>query len=301
MVDEANYGSTAQVLALVHFCDVTPRLFEVLLRRFRTLDAVFGVDRTSFLEIDGLPQRQAERLARASKRLPEAEAMVHMLSARDIHLLTRFDDAYGQLLFELHDPPTLLYVRGRGVDPSQKSIAVVGTSSATIEGIEVTTRLVKELVRHNVQIVSSLRRGIDTAVHLAARSAEGRSFAVIDCGLDKVEPTEGMPVAVDIVQSGGVISEYAPDVVTGPKSLAEANRLIVGLAQAVVVTEVYAQSERTLDLLRACRDIGKLAFLMIDPKYGALTDAASLVIAHECGAVPIEGLDKINDIVKSLV
>jgi len=301
MVDETNYGSTAQVLALVHFCDVTPRLFEVLLRRFRTLDAVFSADRASFLEIDGLPQRQAERLARVSKRLPEAEAMVLALSARDIHLLTRFDDAYGQLLFELHDPPTLLYVRGRGVDPSQKSIAVAGTSLATIEGIEVTTRLVKELVRHDVQIVSSLRRGIDTAVHLAARSAGGRSFAVIDCGLDKVDQTEGIPVAVDIVQSGGVISEYAPDVVTGPKSLAEANRLIVGLARAVVVTEVYAQSERTLDLLHACHDIGKLTFLMVDSGHGALADVVSLAKAHEYGAIPIEGLDKIEDIVKSLV
>ena len=69
----------------------------------------------------------------------------------------------------------------------------------------------------------------------------------------------------------------------------------------MVVTELYSDSGRTLDVLRACREIGKLAFVMIDPQYGALADKASLSEAAAFGAVLIEGLNKTGDIVRSLV
>ncbi len=301
MAETESQLTTARVLALTQFCGVTPRLFDVLMRRFQTLDGVFGASRSAYVEIDGIPQAQVAKLAKASNRLADAEAMMTALTARGIELITRFDDAYCHLLFELNDPPVLLFVRGSVIDTSRRTIAVVGTSKATAEGIESTSRLVKELVSRDVQIVSSLRGGIDTAVHLAARAVGGKSYAVIDCGIDHIDQSEGVPVAIDIARSGGVISEYAPDVTVGPKSMSASNRLIIGLAQAVVVTEVYAASARTLDLLGACRDIGKLTFLMVDPRHGALSDAYSLAAAHDYGAIPIDGLTKVNDIVKSLV
>ena len=284
--------------------DGMPIMNGALMRRALEYTAMFGLpvivhEQDSDLAGDGVMNEGTMSVRLGLRGIPAAaeEAMI----ARDIALLTRFDEAYGHLLSELNDPPALLYVRGSGIDPSHRSIAVAGTSSASIEGIELTSHLVKELVKREVQIVSSLRGGIAAAAHLAARGAGGRSFAVIDSGIDKVDQREGIPLAIDIVQSGGVISEYPPEVVAGPKSVAESNRLIVGLAQAVVVTEVYAASERTLDLLRACNDIGKLAFIMIDPRHGALADAESLAKAHDFGAIPIEGRDKVDDIVKSLV
>ena len=301
MTEPANHTTAVRVLALTHFCGATPRMFEALLRRFHTLDAIFAAGRASLSDIEGLPSKQADRLEHIAERLAEAEAMALALAARDITMVTRFDDAYSHLLFELNNPPALLFVRGRVTDPAKRSVAVVGTSAATTQGIALTSYLVKELARQDVQIISSLRGGIDNAVHLAARSAGGRSFAVIDRGFDKVDQTEGIPVAIDIIQTGGIISEYAPDVDTRPTRLSESNRLIVGLAQAVVVTEVYSESERTLDLLRACRDVGKLAFLLVDPRHGALADARSLATVHECGIILIEGLDKVSNIVKSLV
>ena len=301
MIVPETYSTTTRVLALSNYCGVTPRLFEALMRRFLTLEAVYSAGPAAFMEIDGVSRLQADQLARATERLSEAEAIVKSLVARDIVLLTRFDEAYSHLLFELNDPPALLYLRGNSIDVSGRTIAVVGTRSASTQGIELTSRLVKELARQNVQIISSLLGGIDSAVHLAARSVGGKSFAVIDCGIDRISQSEGIPLAIDIIQTGGVVSEYAPDVAAGPKTMSESNRLIVGLAQAVVVTEVYAHSEKTLDLLQACRDIGKLAFVMIDPHYGALADPTSLAQAHEYGAIPIEGLDKVGDIVRSLV
>jgi DNA processing protein len=293
--------TTVQVLTLTQFCGVTPRLFEALMRRFGTIDAIFRSDRATFLEVDGVKARQAGALVKAPERLAEGEAMVKALADRDIRLLTRFDPDYSPLLNELHDPPPLLYFRGHTPDLDKRTVSVAGTRSAGAEGIELTSRLVKELVKREVQIVSTLRGGIDVAAHLAAAAAGGDSFVVMDRGIDQLDTSEGVPVAIDVIKRGGVISEYSPDVPPDPKTLAETNRLLAGLAQAVVVTEFYSNSERTLDLLRACRDIGKLVFILIDPTKGALSDEPALAQAHECGAIPKDGFERIDDIVKALV
>jgi predicted Rossmann fold nucleotide-binding protein DprA/Smf involved in DNA uptake len=79
------------------------------------------------------------------------------------------------------------------------------------------------------------------------------------------------------------------------------NRIVAALSQAVVVTEFYESSVTTLDLLKCCSQIGKLAFILIDPRHGPLTDTASLNKAVGWGAIPFVGLEKIDDIVASLV
>ena len=233
--------------------------------------------------------------------MPAAEAMAKSLVHRDIKLLTRFDPDYPPLLRELNDPPSLLYLRGNALDQSKGTVTVTGTRSAGAAGMELTSRLVKGLVRHDVQIVSTLWGGIDSAVHLAARSGGGVSFAVIDCGVDRLEHTEGLPVAIDILEKGGVISEYSPEVPSTSQTTLETNRLLAGMAQAVVVTEFYTDSTRTLDLLRACREIGKLAFVVIGSGPDTLSDEKALAQAHEYGANLIERLERVDDIVRSLV
>ncbi|MCK4857046.1 MAG: DNA-processing protein DprA [candidate division Zixibacteria bacterium] len=300
-IEQTKKTISSRVLALSYFCNVSPRLFEALLGQFKTLDAIYAAEPEEFLQIEGIDEERAEELSRAVDHLDAATVTVQALSERDIGIVTRFDDNYCRLLFELNNPPSLLYCRGRIIANDQKSIAVVGSRTASSEGIELTSRLVKELVANKIQIVSSLIGGVDATAHLAAKSAGGKSFGVLNCGFDQIDRAESVPVAIDIAQSGGVISEYAPEIETDENSDRETNRIIVGMAQAVVVTEAYADSNRILDLLLACRDIGKITFFMVNPEHGALADETSLTQAVSCGAIPIEGFDHVGDIVKSLI
>jgi DNA processing protein len=301
MTDSRNYPIATRLLALIHFCGMTPRMFDVLLRRFGTVEALFEVDRDTYLGVDGLTESQIDHLVKANDQLEPAARLAQQLAERDIRLLTQFDPEYGQLLLELNDPPPLLYVRGLFPDRDVKTAAVVGTHRAGTEGIALTSTLVKALVGKGVQVVSTLKGGIDVAAHLAAVSNKGRSFAVLDCGIDRVATKEKMPVAIDVARQGGVISEYHPELKAGDDSLRQANRLVVGLSQAVIVTEMYSNSRRTLDMVKACCEVGKLLFFFIDPNLGALADDTALARAIECGAIPLDGLDKIDDIVRSLL
>lgn len=294
-------STSSRVLALSYFCEVPPRLFEALLREFTTLDAIYSAEPEEFLGIEGIDEEMAELLSRAADHLEAADIMAQALSERDIGIVTRFDDAYSGLLFELNNPPSVLYYRGRMIANDQKSLAVIGSHKASSEGIELTSHLVKELVANQIQIVSSLVGGIDITAHLSAKSAGGSSYAVLTGGFDHIDGAEKLPVAIDIAEAGGVISEYPPETEPDTDYEVEANRLIAGMAQAVVVVEAYADSDRVLDLLQACRDMGKMAFFMVDSDHGALADKTSLSEAANCGAIPIEGFDRIGDIVKSLV
>ncbi len=301
VIDITPYSTTCRVLALSRFAGVTPRLMDALLRRFRTLEDILLAEKAELAEIEGINKTAIDRIDAAASHLPEAEKIERSMSEREINLMSRFDDLYPRLLFDLNDPPSMLYVRGKLPEADKRTVALVGTEKASGEGIEMTSRLAKQFSAQKIQLVSSMVGGIDSAAHLAAKAAGGASFAVLNAGLDEIAITSDMPVAIDIVQNGGVISEYPPENKFLQENIAQSNRLLVGLSQAVVVTEAYEDSGRILDLLQFCEDVGKLVFFMIDPEFGAFADELSLKQALECGAVPIKGYDGVQDIIKSLV
>jgi DNA processing protein len=302
MINISDYDTTTQVLALCRFAGVRPRLFEALLNHFGDLQSILEAKTDSLMKISGMKSKTAEMIAGSSAHLQRAGEYYTELKARDIHVKSRFDDDFPTRLFELNDPPPLLYVRGKTPDRHKKAVALVGAENATNEGIELTVKLARRFAEAGIQIIASLRKGIDAAAHVGAKAVEGgSSFSILDSGFDHIHPPEHMPLAIDITQAGGVISEYPPDQQFTDEAGHRSNRILTALAQAVVVTEVYKDSARTLDLLSCCHEIGKLTFIMIDPAKGALADEESLSTAVACGAIPMIGLEKADDIILSLV
>lgn len=296
-----DYSPQVHLVALCTLGGVTPRLFELLFARFGDTERILKADTAALNAIGTISAPQVKRIASARERLEDAQRFLNRLSEREIKVISFFDESYGELLTELNDPPPVLYVRGVMPNRNQKSVTVIGTRNATAEGIELTTSVARKFGEADVQVISSLRGGIDAAAHLGARAGGGRSFAVIDTGFDQLADPEVMPLAIDIVANGGVISEYAPEQVSTNETLEQSNRLLVGMSQAVVVTEAYGDSVATMDLLSFCRMIGKIVFLVTDPIRGTMTDERSLEKALEFGAIPVRGLDKIDDIVRTLV
>lgn len=143
------------------------------------------------------------------------------------------------------DPPARLWIRG---DPShvprmdEPSIAVVGSRAATRDGLEVARRIVDALARAGVVVVSGLARGIDAVAHQATLDAGGRTIAVLGSGLQRLYPAEHGSLADRIVGSGAVISEYPPDTPPLAGQFPRRNRLVSGLADAVLVVEAPERS-----------------------------------------------------------
>ncbi len=296
-----DYGLPAVLVSLTRYADIRPRLMQTLLHRFGSLNAVLAADVEQLRDIEGLPAEAAEAIVRASTNLAAARDYIDSLNDRDILTLTYLDHDYPPGLSELNDPPLMLYARGRLPAPGRKLITVAGAERATNEGIALTTDLTRVLAEAGVQVMSSLRSGIDVAAHFGCRSAGGTSYALLDTGFDDDRLDELRPVAIDVVTDGGVISEYPPDHVEAEGDYRVANRLLAALPQAVVLTEFYSDSDKSMDLLRCCHQIGKLTFILIDTETGAHSDEEALQQAVEWGAIPMPGREKIDDIIKALV
>jgi DNA processing protein len=143
------------------------------------------------------------------------------------------------------DPPSRLWVRG---DPrhlpqmDEPAIAIVGCRAATRDGLESARRLADGLTRAGVIVVSGLARGIDAAAHEAALTAHGRTIAVLGSGLGFVYPPEHRDLAERMLPKGAVVSEYAPETPPHPGLFPRRNRLVSGLADAVLVVEAPEKS-----------------------------------------------------------
>jgi DNA processing protein len=222
---------------------IGPARFRLLLEYFRDdLALAWRADNQELAQA-GLPQKTIEAfLAQRAKIEPERE--MERLREAQVGLLTWRDAAYPALLREIDDSPPVLYLRGMLTEADRFALAVVGTRNSDGYGQQVTERLVTELARGQVTIVSGLAVGIDSLAHCAALDAGGRTIAVLACGLDIVYPAQNVRLARRIVESGqGVLlSEHPLGMRPESGSFPARNRIISGISQGVLVVEAGEKS-----------------------------------------------------------
>lgn len=147
---------------------------------------------------------------------------------------------YPEALYDLSDPPPLLWVRGDISLLNKPSIGMVGARNASSLGGRTARMLASELSEKGHIIVSGLARGIDTSAHLA--SLEGGTIAVLAGGVDVIYPSENAHLARDIAQKGLLISEQPMGLAPQARHFPRRNRLISGLSIGLVVVEAAAKS-----------------------------------------------------------
>jgi len=153
--------------------------------------------------------------------------------------------AYPPLLERIPDPPASLWLRG-DADRSvltDVAVAVVGARACSGYGRSVARTLASGVAEAGAVVVSGLARGIDGEAHRGALAVDGRTVAVLGCGIDRDYPAAHAELARSIVASGGlVVSEYEPGVEPAPWRFPARNRIIAGLAAATVVVEARERS-----------------------------------------------------------
>lgn len=219
---------------------VGPVLFRRLLERFETPGHVFSAAPGALATVRGVTPQIAEAIADpACRRFAEAEC--RRIEAANVRLLTFLDADYPRRLFEIGDPPPLLYLRGT-FPPWEPAVAVVGSRRATREGLKAAERLSSELASNGVLVVSGLARGIDTAAHRGALAGGGATVAVLGCGVDVDYPPENRQLAEQISGNGCIISEFPMTTQPLAEHFPRRNRIISGLSRGVLVVEAVEKS-----------------------------------------------------------
>ena len=147
---------------------------------------------------------------------------------------------YPTLLADTHDAPPLLWAKGNLECLSKPTIALVGARNASSLGRRMTHAIASDLANAGYSVVSGLARGIDTAAHAA--TLEQGTIAVVAGGLDIHYPRENEQLYKDIPQNGLLITEQPSGLIPQARHFPMRNRIIAGLAQAVIVSEGAARS-----------------------------------------------------------
>jgi len=167
---------------------------------------------------------------------------------RGVELVTCRDECYSALLRQIADPPIVLWTRGTPALLTEPAIAIVGSRAATPMALTVARRLGRELAQSGLVIVSGMARGVDGAAHEGALDVSGKTVAVLGSGVDVPYPKQHESLASRIAATGLIVSEFPPGTQPFPGNFPRRNRIISGVARAVVVVEA---SERSGSLITA--------------------------------------------------
>ncbi len=216
-------------------------LFQRLVQAFGAPAAVFEANLADLRSIRGVSPAIAQAIT-SFRDWDRVEAQLSRLAAAEALLLTQDDPRFPPRLQEIPYPPPYLFLRGTLEPEDAQAVALVGTRSASYYGIKTCRRLAGALARRGWRVVSGLARGIDTAAHQGALENNGRTLAVLGCGLDVVYPPENKKFYQQIPEQGALISEFPLGTPPEGKNFPIRNRLISGLAWAVVVVEAGERS-----------------------------------------------------------
>jgi DNA processing protein len=175
------------------------------------------------------------------------------------HLLGWDDPDYPSLLREIGGAPAALFVAG---DPSllwMPQVAIVGSRSASTNGLAITRRFARALGEAGFTITSGMADGIDGAAHEAALDAGCRTVAVLGTGPDLVYPRKHIALAARIAAGGALVSEFAPGATARPEHFPRRNRILAGLSLGTLVVEA-ALGSGSLITARCATEQGREVF-----------------------------------------
>ncbi|MCA1336693.1 DNA-processing protein DprA [Pseudooceanicola marinus] len=197
-------------------------------------------------------------------------------------LVARGEAAYPSALDDLPDAPPLLWLRGRAELLMRPGVAVVGARQASSLGLRMARALATDLGQAGQVVISGLARGIDAVAHEAA--IETGTIAVFPGGLDQIYPLENRRLADRIAVEGLCLTEQPPGLAPAQRHFPLRNRLVSGLARAVVVVEAATKSG-TLNTARHALDQGREVLAVPGHPFEARASGCNLLLRDGAGLV----------------
>ena len=202
-----------------------------------------------------------EALALMDTHLKRAEEELAFAKAGHIQCVGYNDEAYPARLRECPDAPTLLYYRGSAPLNGQHIVSMVGTRQITAYGKDLCQQFVKELKKlcPDTLIVSGLAYGVDIHCHRAALEQGMDTIGVLAHGLDQIYPRFHRDTAVQMVQHGGLLTEFPSRSTAEKLHFVQRNRIVAGMADATIVVE-SAKKGGSLITAEISEDYGRDVF-----------------------------------------
>lgn len=199
-------------------------------------EAIFKETRKSLEKITGMRETTIDAIC-SKAVLKRAEEEIRFLEDNGVKPLFYLEADYPRRLLQCDDSPLMLYYQGNAGLNADKVVAIVGTRNITDYGRENCQKLIEDLVNDDVLIVSGLAYGVDTCAHRASLKNGVPTVGVMGSGLQMIYPAVNKSLAEEMRGHGGVLTEHISGTQPDRENFPRRNRIIAGMADAVVVIE----------------------------------------------------------------
>lgn len=223
-------------IALTQIPNIGPVHAKTLVEHFGNAEDIFKAKLKTLSTVENIGDVCAESIKNFDD-FSEAENEIDFIEKYKIIPLFITDKKYPQRLLRCFDSPALLYYRGNTDLNSSKIISIIGTRSNTEYGKQVTEKLITGLQEQNVLVVSGLAFGIDAAAHKSAMQNNMPTVGVLAHGLDTIYPSQHKSLAKEMLQNGGLLTEFTQKTKPDKHNFPKRNRIVAGMSDATIVVE----------------------------------------------------------------
>ena len=188
-------------------------------------------------------QRRIIKMLDAPEAFRRAEQEIEFAEKNGIVCMTIGDRQYPSRLRECPDAPLVLFHKGNANLNALRIVSLVGTRKATDYGRQLCSEFIAGIKQYcpDILIVSGLAYGVDIAAHRAALSNGLSTIGVLAHGLDRIYPPVHRNTAVEMLEQGGLLTEYMSGTTPDRQNFVQRNRIVAGMADATIVVESAAK------------------------------------------------------------
>jgi len=254
-----------------------------LISRFGSAKAIFEASKEELLTVDMLGEKRLQALQQGVDT-SAVEREMAFLQKHQIQPLFINHPHYPPLLKECPDAPVLLYFKGKADLLRKKALAIVGTRNHTDYGRQMVEELIRGFRgRKDIVVVSGLAFGIDTIAHRAALHNGLATVGVLGHGLDRIYPHQNTKMAEEMLQQGGLLTEYPSGTTPDRQHFPQRNRIVAGMSDVVVVAETGIKGGSMITAKLACsynREVTAFPGRTVDSRSSGCNYLIKTNIAH---------------------
>lgn len=232
-----NLGELQYQIGLTCIDGVGDVLAKNLIAYCGSAETVFKTNRKQLEKIPGIGMITADAIINAKEALTRAEQEIEFITANHIKAISYTDAEYPWRLKNCNDSPVIVYYKGNADLNPDKVVAVVGTRTPTQYGRSITEKFINELSSAGCLVVSGLAYGIDVAAHKSCLDNNIPTIGVLAHGLDRIYPAVHTEYAKQMIENGGLLTEYTSKTNPDKENFPKRNRIVAGMCDAVVVIE----------------------------------------------------------------
>ena len=222
---------------------------KILLDYFGSARKVFDASLSRLEKVQGIGKVRASNI-RYYKDFKKAEKELNFIAKYGIRAIPFHHPDYPQRLLNCADPPTILFYKGNVDLNSQRIVSVIGTRHHTEYARQLIVACMEHWKDEKILIISGLAYGVDAQAHKFSLANGLPTIGILAHGLDRIYPTLHQQLAKDMLQNGGLLTEFPSGTQPDKQNFPKRNRIVAGMADAVVVIEtgLHGGSIITADL-----------------------------------------------------